>query len=421
MLNNAHSSFEATQSRPHKHETFLRVVGSVDTGLDNFSNFLADKFSGASSVMSVLDYVWDAQVIPAGAVEIWNFLTGSETDRKGIDNVDLAGSRSVHDLFHDIDLDKFNGPKAAADLIGQLQDHKPSDLITADFIKESIVSNDGFLRKWGVRLMGMGLSLVAGATFGPIIAGAIGLIFTGGFTILNGLKNKWSNDALKQKVSQLNTLTGNGDNTSVDGEQAMREFVNRVRSGGMSNEEIAGARAYFNDAKSGKVGAYLDDMDSHSINNLRGYRWAMGLTAALGGAAAAELVMNHGGPEGVVNALSDAAAAAPGVVSGAASAAATTAGAAVATVGGNVSVKDIKLDLTAIKKELMGYGSTIEVQGKHVLDLKQKLSYLMDGSNDATIKEAISSLDTARRKLIFANHMLLGRSAEEAQRAADSL
>lgn len=410
MLNNAHSSFEATQSRAHRHETFLKVFDTVDSGLDNFSNFCADKFSGASSVMSALDYAWDAQFIPTGVAKVFTYFFGSEEDKKEIDSVDFAGTQSIHDLIHGIDLGETNLNPAARDVVGQLQDHKPSDLITADFIKESIVSNDGFLRKWGVRLMGLGLATVTGAVAGPIIAGAIGMALTGGYTFLKRLKDKRSNEALGQKVSQLNVLTGNGNSTSVDKEQSMSEFMDRMRRGGMSNEEIAGARAYFNDAKSGKVGTYLDNIDSHSIGNLRGYRWAMGLTAALGGAAAAELLMNHGGPEGMANALS-----------GAASTAASAVGGAAAAVGGNLSVKAIKLDLAVIKQDILGYRRTLQAQEQNVVQLRQKLSFMMDGTNDGSIQAAINTLDLARKQLVFASQMLLGRSAEEAQKAADSL
>ncbi|RSX54291.1 hypothetical protein D2E25_0599 [Bifidobacterium goeldii] len=466
MLNNAHSTYAATQNSPHNHNLLFNLFDSADTALDNASDFIADKFRGASSFLSKCDYYWDAQIIPAGLTKTFqvmgslfdpDVLSGKKT--LDVDPTDISDTKSLHDLFHDSEA--VDNIPIIGDVLSQLKDHVPSDLITADFIKESIISNDGFLHKWGLRFMGWGIGVVIGGAVvgtivGPMIAGLLGMGLTVGFNVVARNKEERQQQSATQNTAQatqqntqpsaasgtaaqqqaaaqlgpsvarMNTLTGHGDGTSVDEENVMSEFVDRLRHGGLSDAEREGARAYFDDEQQGHVGHYLaDNMDGRPLGNLRGYRWAMGLAAALGGAAAAKMLMNHGGPAGVANALADgaagAAAAAGPAVSSAASAAASAAGSAMGAVGGSVSVMGIRGNLRSIVQDIMGNRSVLQEKTHQIEQLSAQIRQAMQGTNDTNMQTAFRQLEFARQRLDWANNMMLQQSMQYAQEFSDRL
>lgn len=225
-------------------------------------------------------------------------------------------------------------------------------------------------------------------------------------------------EQLGRTVAQLNTLTGHEGGTSVDKENAMSEFLERLRSGGLSEAELEGARAYFEDERRGHVGNYLaDDMDGRPLDNLRGYRWGMGLVAALGTAAAAEFLINHGGTAGAESALSGAAAAAGAVASGAGSAAEGAMGA----VGGRVSVMGIRGNLSSIVRDIMGNRSVLMEKTRQIEQLSAQLRQAMQGTNDTNMQIAFRQLEAARKQLDWANNMMLQQTVQYAQQFSDRL
>lgn len=422
MLDNAHASYVANQSRPHRHSVLFRLFERADDGMDRFSGVLADKFSGASGLLSKFDYMWKAQVIPVHLLMLFDPKVWS--GEKQIESIDVSETKSVGDLFHDMDFDNFPIP-AVGDVLSQLQDHQPSDLITADFIKESIVNNDGFLHRWGIRLMGLATSAaigavggaMVGAVAGPMLAGLVGMMMTVGFARVAYNKEGRKEAALGPTIAQLNSLTGHGDGTSVDADNALNEFIERMKTGGLSASEAAGARAYFDDEERGRVGESLSDMGSRPLAELHGYRWAMGVATALGAAAAAKTLMEKGGLSGNSEALSG------GNTSGAGTASGTASGTdgAVAVSAGNVSVRSIRANMSEIVREIMGNRGALAQREQEIGRLQSAMYSAMQDTSDSSMLDAIRQLDDARQKLASANEQMLGYAAQAAQQFSNTL
>lgn len=458
MLNNAHYSYDAIQSRQHENSTFFKFFDKADDAVDRGSEWLADKFSGAAPFLSKCDYWYEAQIIPIGLYNFGKKLTGKAVeDFDFSDPVDVSDTKSLHDLFHDLDYKKIdigNIPiigqmiqggaresinKGLQDVAGQLQDHVPSELITADFIKESIVSNDGFLHKWGLRIMGGGISVAVGAALGggvlataggALVAGLVGMIVTSGFTAVRYKKDERKSAELAGNVARLNAETGHNPFTNVDTQDVLNELRDRSRHGRkFSEEELEGFRTYIDEANANHTGDFLGrDLGQESPGALRGYRFAMGLAAGFGGAKALEFLMDNdmfNGFGGASGQSAEAAGDVAGVIGGAAAGAAqngatSVPGVVAAASAGGVSVQAVRNSLNAVLQSIGLDKNAILTQANQVGSLASAVRATAKGTNDESLQRAEQLLMQAREGLTQISNML-GQSQEQAHRYGQQL
>lgn len=405
---------KATESAKAFPDEVARLFGQEDRLKD-----LRDRYKKYARIPAAADRFWDAKPAFLGDKSVGDVVKTGIRGAFGLteDMFDAKNEAAADQLRHKIPNDVLRSA-----IVELHNGAKPSSLLTiAGFgalAWNSLTSKDGALHKIAMLFPPVAWCFSVFDCVSSFIkpfkafAGAVNSVMKPVLDTRRDFRPDEKSKELDNKVTQLNMLTGHDASASVDKENVLNEFLERLRSGGMSAAELEGARAYFADERRGHVGEYLSgNMNARPLGSLRGYRWGMGLAAALGGAAAAELLMNHGIGSDIVNAVSGAAAAAGPVVSGAAS----TVGAAAASVAGNVSVMGIRGSLSSIVKDIMGNRSVLAEKSRQIGQLSAQLRQAMQGTNDTNMQIAFRQLEAARQQLDWANNMMLQQSVQYAQ------